>query len=105
MPEPAVTVRECVSVEDFQQCIELERSVSNDDDVGIMPIRLYLLSKSCKAPTIGSKQAVGDPDDAFCIDLNHIAPLEFYFNDVKNDTPEVIEPLRSARQPQQPSLF
>ena len=32
-------------------------------------------------------------------------PISTKINDVKNDTPEVIEPLRSARQPQQPSLF
>jgi phospholipase C len=40
----------------------------------------------CIAPTIGSKQAVGDPTNAFCIDINHIAPLEYYLNDVKNNT-------------------
>ena len=40
----------------------------------------------CKAPTIGSLQAVGDSSDAFCIDITHIAPLDSYFNDVKNNT-------------------
>ena len=49
-----MTIRECVSVDDFQQCIELERAVWKDDDIGIMPIRLYLISKACKAPTIGA---------------------------------------------------
>ncbi|MEK6300298.1 MAG: hypothetical protein AABO41_06220 [Acidobacteriota bacterium] len=47
-------MRECVSIEDFQQCIELERTVWKDDDIGIMPIRLYMISKACKAPTIGA---------------------------------------------------
>jgi predicted GNAT superfamily acetyltransferase len=54
MAEREVTIRECVSVEDFKQCIELERSVWHDDDIGIMPIRLYMISKSCNAPTIGA---------------------------------------------------
>jgi phospholipase C len=40
---------------------------------------------ACAAPTVGSQQAVGDPDNAFCIDPNHIAPLSQYFNDVKNN--------------------
>jgi len=42
--------------------------------------------EQCVAPTVGSKQAVGDPTDAFCIDINHVAPLEYYLNDVKNNT-------------------
>jgi predicted GNAT superfamily acetyltransferase len=54
MFEPDVTIRECVSVNDFQQCIELERAVWKDDDIGIMPIRLYLISKACNAPTVGA---------------------------------------------------
>ena len=54
MPESDITVRECVSVEDFQQCITLEREVWKDDDIGIMPIRLYMISKACQAPTIGA---------------------------------------------------
>lgn len=49
-----IVVRECTSIEDFQQCIELERTVWNDADIGIMPIRLYMISKACNAPTIGA---------------------------------------------------
>jgi predicted GNAT superfamily acetyltransferase len=59
MAESEVTIRECVSVEDFKQCIDLERSVWHDDDVGIMPIRLYMISKSCNAPTIGAFDPAG----------------------------------------------
>jgi predicted GNAT superfamily acetyltransferase len=59
MPDADVTIRECVSVEDFQQCIELERAVWRDDDIGIMPIRLYMISKACNAPTIGAFDATG----------------------------------------------
>ena len=40
----------------------------------------------CKAPTVGSQQAVGDSSDAFCIDINHIAPLEHYLSDVANNS-------------------
>jgi predicted GNAT superfamily acetyltransferase len=54
MPDTDVTIRECVSIEDFKQCIELERAVWKDDDIGIMPIRLYMISKACNAPTIGA---------------------------------------------------
>lgn len=42
--------------------------------------------QACAAPTIGSKQAVGDPNDDFCIDPNHIAPLSQYFTDAKNNS-------------------
>ncbi len=41
---------------------------------------------ACNAPTIGSKQAVGDSSDAFCIDIKHIAPLSQYLSDVQNNT-------------------
>ena len=54
MADSEVTIRECVSVEDFKQCVELERCVWHDDDVGLMPIRLYMISKTCNAPTIGA---------------------------------------------------
>jgi len=54
-----VTVRECSSILDFQQCIELERAVWKDEDIGIMPIRLYLISKSCNAPTFGAFESSG----------------------------------------------
>ena len=59
MSEPHVTIRECVSVDDFRQCIELERSIWHDEDIGIMPIRLYMVSKSCNAPTIGAFDSEG----------------------------------------------
>ncbi len=54
MSDSDITVRECVSIEDFNQCIELERAVWRDDDIDIMPIRLYMISKACHAPTIGA---------------------------------------------------
>src|SRR5215510_12303689 len=59
MSEQGITIRECDSVDDFKQCIELERAVWRDDDIGIMPIRLYLISKACNAPTIGAFDASG----------------------------------------------
>jgi predicted GNAT superfamily acetyltransferase len=59
MAESEVAIRECISVEDFNQCVDLERSVWHDDDVGIMPIRLYMISKSCNAPTIGAFDNAG----------------------------------------------
>jgi predicted GNAT superfamily acetyltransferase len=59
MSEPDVIIRECESIDDFQQCIELERAVWRDDDIGIMPIRLYMISKACKAPTIGAFDQTG----------------------------------------------
>src|SRR5258708_23761744 len=54
MPDGDVMIRECLSTEDFQQCIELERAVWRDDDIGIMPISLYMISKACNAPTLGA---------------------------------------------------
>ncbi len=41
---------------------------------------------ACTPPTVGSKQAVGDPNNSFCVDPNHIAPIEEYFSDVANNT-------------------
>ena len=54
-----ITIRECVSTEDFQQCIELERAVWQDDDIDIMPIRLYMISRNCNAPTLGAFTSSG----------------------------------------------
>lgn len=59
MSDPGVAIRECLSIEDFQQCIELERAVWKDDDIGIMPIRLYMISQACNAPTIGAFESSG----------------------------------------------
>jgi phospholipase C len=39
----------------------------------------------CVAPTQGSKAAVGDPTNSFCIDTNHIAPLSQYYTDLTNN--------------------
>jgi phospholipase C len=57
-------------------------------DISYSTIYLYQNPnhQACIAPTVGSKQAVGDPDDSFCIDPNHIAPLSQYFTDVNNNT-------------------
>jgi predicted GNAT superfamily acetyltransferase len=52
--EQDVVIRECVSSDDFRQCIELEREVWKDDDIDIMPTRLYMIAKACNAPTIGA---------------------------------------------------
>jgi predicted GNAT superfamily acetyltransferase len=54
MTNADIVVRECESFDDFKQCIDLERSVWKDDDIDIMPVRLYLISRACKAPTIGA---------------------------------------------------
>ncbi len=59
MSDDRIVIRECTSIGDFQQCIELERTVWKDDDIGIMPIRLYLISKACNAPTIGAFETSG----------------------------------------------
>ena len=59
MAQDEVAIRDCVSVDDFKQCIELEREVWHDDDIGIMPVRLYMISKTCNAPTIGAFDASG----------------------------------------------
>ncbi len=44
------------------------------------------LHSACAAPTVGSKQAVDDASDAFCIDPTHIAPISQYLTDVQNNT-------------------
>jgi predicted GNAT superfamily acetyltransferase len=49
-----VILRECTSFEDFRACIELERAVWKDDDIDVMPVRLYMLSRTCGSPTIGA---------------------------------------------------
>jgi predicted GNAT superfamily acetyltransferase len=59
MPDEEIIIRECVSIDDFQRCIELERLVWKDDDIDIMPIRLYMISKNCNAPTFGAFKSSG----------------------------------------------
>lgn len=59
MTDPDVIIRECTSIEDFQQCIELERAVWKDEDIGIMPVRMYMISRACNAPTIGAFEHSG----------------------------------------------
>jgi len=39
---------------------------------------------ACVWPTTGSKAAVNDPDNSFCIDTNHIAPLSQLYLDMNN---------------------
>lgn len=39
----------------------------------------------CTSPTVGSREAVGDASNDFCIDVNHIAPLDHYMQDVSNN--------------------
>jgi phospholipase C len=41
---------------------------------------------TCTPPTQGSKAAVDDPSDSFCIDTDHIAPLSTFFSDLTNGT-------------------
>jgi predicted GNAT superfamily acetyltransferase len=53
------TIRECVSLDDFQKCVDLERRVWKNDDIDIMPVRLYQVSKACNAPTIGAFASSG----------------------------------------------
>jgi len=40
---------------------------------------------ACTPPTQGSGEAVGDPNNAFCIDTTHIAPVSQFFTDLKNN--------------------
>jgi len=42
--------------------------------------------QACTGNTQSSKAAVGDPNDAFCIDTTHIAPLSQFFTDLQNNT-------------------
>jgi len=59
MLQSDVILRECTSFEDFKACIELEQAVWKDDDIDVMPVRLYMLSKACNAPTIGAFDTSG----------------------------------------------
>jgi phospholipase C len=48
---------------------------------------VYLKSQqrpTCVAPTHDSGPAVGDPNNAFCIDVNHIAPIGRFTTDLAN---------------------
>src|SRR5205085_2014607 len=59
--------------------------VTSFSDFGYSHVYLYTnLNHAACVPTIGSQQAVGDQSDSFCIDPNHVAPLQQYFNDVAN---------------------
>jgi phospholipase C len=50
---------------------------------------LYLKSQqrpTCVPPTQDSGPAVGDPNNAFCLDVNHIAPIGQFTTDLANNT-------------------
>lgn len=54
MADDEYTIRECVSLADFQKCVDLERRVWKNEDIDVMPVRLYQISKACNAPTLGA---------------------------------------------------
>jgi predicted GNAT superfamily acetyltransferase len=56
---PEIVVRQCVTVDDFRQCIELQRLVWRHDDIDIMPIRLYRILRACNSPTFGAFEPSG----------------------------------------------
>jgi predicted GNAT superfamily acetyltransferase len=53
------TIRECISLDDFQKCVDLEKRVWKNQDIDVMPVRLYQISRACNAPTIGAFAASG----------------------------------------------
>lgn len=80
-------------------CNESDGDCGNQSNPSLAPVTTfsdfgyagkYLYSNpsqaACVAPTVGSKQAVGDASNAFCIDPTHIAPLSQFFTDVANGT-------------------
>ena len=80
-------------------CDESDGDCGNQSNPSLSPVTTfsdfgysgkYLYSNpsqaACVAPTVGSKQAVGDASNAFCIDPTHIAPLSQFFTDVANGT-------------------
>lgn len=52
--EDEFTIKECSSLDDFKKCVDLEKRVWKNDDIDVMPVRLYQISKACNAPTIGA---------------------------------------------------
>ncbi len=49
----------------------------------------YMYENSSGAPCTGTTQpstVVGDSTNSFCIDPNHVAPISFFLNDLKNGT-------------------
>ena len=59
MADDEFTIRECVSLDDFQKCVDLERRVWGNEDIDVMPVRLYQISKACNAPTLGAFTSSG----------------------------------------------
>jgi predicted GNAT superfamily acetyltransferase len=53
------TIRECLSLDDFQKCVDLERRVWKNEDIDVMPVRLYQIAKACNAPTLGAFTSSG----------------------------------------------
>jgi predicted GNAT superfamily acetyltransferase len=53
------TIRECLSLDDFQKCVDLERRVWKNEDIDVMPVRLYQIAKACSAPTLGAFTSSG----------------------------------------------
>jgi phospholipase C len=81
------------------QCLAADDDCGAGSSVGAFPATTFTYFKystnylylnpthgPCTAPTENSGTAVGDPNNAFCIDINKIAPLSQYFTDVANGT-------------------
>jgi phospholipase C len=81
------------------QCLAADHDCGTGSNVGAFPATTFTYFKystnylylnptegPCTAPTENSGTAVGDPNNAFCIDTSKIAPLSQYFTDVANGT-------------------
>lgn len=69
MPEPGIVIRECETHDDYRQCIALEREVWGDEDIDIMPVRMYMISRNCGGPTIGAFD-----EHERLVGVGHLAP-------------------------------
>jgi predicted GNAT superfamily acetyltransferase len=48
------TIRVCNSLEDYEQCMELQRAVWHLEDIDITPLRIYVISQNAGGFTLGA---------------------------------------------------
>lgn len=56
---PELTYRACTTVEDFRQCVEVQKAVWNFDDVDLMPTRLFVVAEKIGGQNFGAFEPGG----------------------------------------------
>ena len=57
--EAEITIRDCVSLEDFQQCVAVQRAVWGFDEQDLIPVRFFVVAHKIEGQVIGAFEPDG----------------------------------------------